>query len=176
MTVSRKWFDRTFDLGLPDDALPRLLERLAETPDRVERLVRELPDEVLRRREADRWSIVENIGHLDDLEVLVSGRLDDFEAGLERLRPADLENRRTWEANHNARPLAEVIDGFRRSRSRNVARIQAMSRDLLERTAVHPRLGQPMRVVDLALFHVEHDEHHIARIVDLASASGAVRR
>lgn|GEM_PF-5393098 len=30
--------------------------------------------------------------------------------------------------------------------------------------ALHPRLGVPMRLIDLALFTVEHDDHHLAVI------------
>ena len=35
------------------------------------------------------------------------------------------------------------------------------------RTATHPRLGTPMRLIDLALFVAEHDEHHLATITAL---------
>ena len=32
------------------------------------------------------------------------------------------------------------------------------------KTALHPRLEQPMRTMDLFLFVAEHDDHHLARI------------
>jgi hypothetical protein len=32
------------------------------------------------------------------------------------------------------------------------------------RTAMHPRLKRAMRVVDMMLFHAEHDDYHFARI------------
>jgi hypothetical protein len=32
------------------------------------------------------------------------------------------------------------------------------------RTALHPRLGTPMRLLDHVLFIAEHDDHHLARI------------
>jgi hypothetical protein len=35
------------------------------------------------------------------------------------------------------------------------------------RTAHHPRLDRPMRVMDLAVFVAEHDDHHLARITEL---------
>ena len=37
----------------------------------------------------------------------------------------------------------------------------------LERTARHPRLGTPMRLIDIAFFTAEHDDHHLARITEM---------
>jgi|GEM_PF-4393916 len=34
-------------------------------------------------------------------------------------------------------------------------------------TALHPRLKTPMRIVDLAYFVAEHDDHHLSRIREL---------
>jgi hypothetical protein len=36
--------------------------------------------------------------------------------------------------------------------------------DQLLNTALHPRLKIPMRIVDLAYFVAEHDDHHLATI------------
>ena len=41
----------------------------------------------------------------------------------------------------------------------------------LERAARHPRLGTPMRVVDLAYFVAEHDDHHLARLRELLTGA-----
>jgi hypothetical protein len=40
----------------------------------------------------------------------------------------------------------------------------------VQRTGLHPRLNQPMRVIDLILFIAEHDDHHLARITELKQA------
>ncbi len=37
----------------------------------------------------------------------------------------------------------------------------------MEKIALHPRLNQPMRVIDLAQFVAEHDDHHIQTINEL---------
>jgi hypothetical protein len=36
------------------------------------------------------------------------------------------------------------------------------------RTALHPRLKRPMRLVDLCFFVAEHDDHHLATVTRLA--------
>ena len=167
-----RWFDRTFELGLPVSAAPSIVERLRRTPDRLDAAVRHLPARVTTARREDRWSINENAGHLLDLEPLWLARLDDFEAGHNVLTPTDLQNRKTHEANHNARRLAEILDDFRALRGATLARLQSMDNVALARTAKHPRLNQPMSVVDLAFFVAEHDDHHLRTIADIAASLG----
>ena len=36
------------------------------------------------------------------------------------------------------------------------------------RTALHPRLQQPMRILDSAIFQADHDDWHLSRIRDLS--------
>jgi uncharacterized damage-inducible protein DinB len=166
MTV--RWFDRRFNFDLPEKLFPVVVERLRGTPVRIEDKVRGLSPAVLTRREGDAWSIQEHLGHLLDLDGLHDGRLDDFLAGAKILRAADLTNRKTHEAGYNQRPLADLLQAFRRERERFVARLDAWDENLISRTALHPRLNQPMRVIDMALFTAEHDDHHLARMTELA--------
>ena len=167
MTPPRRWFDRTFELGLGPDAAPELLERLRRTPERLANAVRGLPREVLTRRSEGKWSIQENAGHLFDLESLWDQRLDDYDAGATELSPADFENRKTHEAAHNDRPISEILADFSAARGRIVERLARMSPAELARTALHPRLRRPMSVVDLCFFVAEHDDHHLRTIEEL---------
>ena len=163
------WFDRKFDLGLPASAFPSILGRLRSFPDRLEREVRRVPEERLTVRVGDGWSIQENVGHLFDLEALWEKRLDDFDAGVTVLHPADLENRKTHEADHNSRRIHDLLTAFRDARLRIVQRLERMTPAELSRVALHPRLQQPMSVVDLGFFVAEHDDHHLNTITTLAS-------
>jgi uncharacterized damage-inducible protein DinB len=169
-----RWFDRAFALGLPAAAAPAVLGRLRGTAARLRQATRDLPPAVLVHRPGGRWSIQENIGHLLDLESLWDRRLDDFEAGAEVLHPADLQNRRTHEARHNERGVADVLADFAAARERILQRLARMDDAGLARVALHPRLRQPMSVVDLGFFVAEHDDHHIATIDQIArSLAGA---
>lgn len=171
MTPASPWFDRTFELGRRDEEWPPLLQRLRSTPDRIAALLEGVGHDALTRRHAGRWSLLENVGHLHDLEALSERRLDDFEHASGLLSPADLENRATWDANHNARPEGEVLAGFRAARDRLVARLDSLPDDVRARTIEHPRLHQPMRVVDLMYFMAEHDDHHLSRLRELLAAA-----
>lgn len=165
-----RWTERKFDFTIPEALFPIVVERLRGTPARLEDRVRGLSTEILTHREGNAWSIQEHIGHLLDLDELHTGRLDDFLAGAEVLRAADMANRKTWEAGHNDRPVEELLAGFRRERLLFVARLDAWDPDLVSLTALHPRLGKPMRVLDMAFFTAEHDDHHLAVITKLLRA------
>jgi uncharacterized damage-inducible protein DinB len=169
MSTAQHWFDRKFELGLTADAAPGLLERLRQTPERLAEAVRGLPPPVLTRQHEGKWSIQENAGHLLDLESLWDRRLDDYDAGEPELHPADLENRKTHEAGHNDRPISDILAGLSTVRLAIVERLERMSRAELARTALHPRLRQPMSVVDLCYFVAEHDDHHLRTIAELRS-------
>jgi hypothetical protein len=164
MMPQGKWFERKFALDLPLSMYPNVLERVRGTPARLEDRLLKLPREVLTRRDGDDWSIQEHAGHLLDLGALDLGRLDDYAAGLDTLRPADLGNRKTHEADHNAHSIEHILALFRAERAGFVSRLDAFDAKFVTRTALHPRLLIPMRVIDLAYFIAEHDDHHLARI------------
>src|SRR5690242_16982753 len=171
----RVWFERKFALGLPADAFPDLLERIRGTPARLEERVRGLDPATLVRRAGEAWSIQENVGHLGDLESLWAGRLEDFGNGTDRLRVADLQNRKTHEARHNEAAIEDLLASFRRQRFAMVARLDSIGPEDLAHTALHPRLGQPMTIVDHIFFVAEHDDHHLAAIGEMIRIFGAGR-
>lgn len=162
-----RWFERRFAFDLPNNLFANIVERVRGTPARVEERVRGVPTATLTRRVGGTWSIQENVGHLLDLELLWITRAEELAAGKAVLAAADLENRKTHQADHNAFPLASLLEAFRRERRRFVDRLDDADAGLLERTALHPRLETPMRLIDLALFVAEHDDHHLARISEL---------
>jgi len=170
MVALTKWFERKFNFDFPLGVFPTIVERLRGTPVRLEELTHPLPKDILTVQLDGRWSILENAGHLDDLEELHEGRLDDYKAGLAALRPADLQNLKTREASHNSTPLETIFSRFRASRQKFLKKLETFSDEELAKIALHPRLKQPMRVVDMCYFMAEHDDNHLARISEIARA------
>lgn len=166
MNVAR-WVERKFEFTMPAALFPVVVERLRGTPARLTDKLRDIPPEILTRRDGDRWSIQEHAGHLLDLDELHRGRLDDFEAGAPTLRAWDVTNRRTYEADYNAKALAEILRAFREQREEVVERLGGWKDENFVRTAIHPRLQLPMRVIDMAYFVAEHDDHHLAVMSEL---------
>lgn len=173
MVRRQPWFDRKFPTGLATEVFPLVVERLRGGPARLEDRVPMLPAAVLTRRAGDTWSIQENAGHLFDMEPLWLNRVEDFLAGREGLTVADLTNRMTWEANHNAGQLSTILAVFRQARGILVSRLETVEDAVLTRTALHPRLRIPMNLVDHAFFVAEHDDYHLARITELMASSGS---
>ncbi len=167
MVERTKWFERRFQFDLPVWMYPNVIERVRGTPARLEDLVRGLQSETLIRRDDDKWSIQEHAGHMLDLEALEIKRLEDYAAGRETLTPADLQNRKTFEADYNSKDIGDILAAFRAERMEFVERLESFDAEFIERSALHPRLQIPMRVIDLAFFKAEHDDHHLARISEL---------
>ena len=165
--IQMEWTERTFSFDFPAGVFPGIVERLRGTPARIAGLVEGVPHAMLTRQTGNRWSVNEHIGHLIDLDELDHTRLDEFIAGAPSLSAADMTNRRTHEAGYNDVVTNTILDYFRARRSELVERLEALSDAQIVRTAVHPRLQQPMRVVDWAYFVAEHDDHHLARIREL---------
>lgn len=161
------WFDRSFSFDMSNDMFPMVVERLRGTPARVEERTGKLPQDLLTRRIDDCWSIQENVGHLWDLEPLWYGRIEDFRAGREKLRPAELTNKKTHQARHNDTTIQYLLREFRVSREKLVRALDGMDKKHLTLTPQHPRLDQPMRLIDCAYFIAEHDDHHMAEITRL---------
>ena len=49
-----------------------------------------------------------------------------------------------------------------------VERLDSVKSSDVSAEALHPRLKQPMRIIDLCFFTAEHDDQHLARITELA--------
>ncbi len=167
MVPRQPWFERRFTFDLPVTAAPGLLERLRGTPARLTDRLAGVPAARLTLQVQGRWSILENVGHLGDLEELWASRVDDLATGRDTLHAADLENRRTHEAHHNSRTLAELVARLRGSRRELVRQLEEADEADWLRAALHPRLRERMRLLDLAFFIAEHDDHHLATISDL---------
>ena len=161
------WIEHTFNFDYPATKFPEILERLRGTPARVAALLEGQPPDALVKKLDAGWTIQENIGHLADVHRLMFIRLDEFLAGAALLSAADVENRRTNASDHNARPTADVLAELRERRTGFVARLEACSEADWSRAALHPRLNQPMRLVDHAYFFADHDDYHLARIAEL---------
>lgn len=167
MESNMKWFERKFQFDMPLDLFPNVVERLRGTPARLAERAANLTPDVLVRRDGSAWSIQEQVGHLLDLEPLWQQRIDDLLSGAQVLSAADLQNRKTHEANHNANRIENLLQIFRAERGKTVARLEILKEADIARISLHPRLQQPMNMMGHAFFVAEHDHHHIARITAL---------
>ena len=167
----QKWFERKFEFSFPVELHPNLSARLRGTPARLEETLRGGSHKILIRKVQGKWSAQEHAGHLLDLEPLWLARVSDYVAGSSELTATDLQNRKTDEANHNARALEQILTKFRTARKKLLRRVDELDASLLARAIPHPRLKIPMRLVDHLYFVAEHDDHHLAQIWELVNAA-----
>lgn len=156
-----QWFERKFDFNFSADQYPNVCIRLGGAPARLEEIAQ---SGKLTEKPGGKWSAQEHAGHLLDMEPLWIARVEDFLGEGQTLTPADLTNRKTHEANHNAKDIREILAGFRKARLALCARVVGLEPT---RTLLHPRLQQPMRLIDHLYFVAEHDDHHLAQIHSL---------
>jgi uncharacterized damage-inducible protein DinB len=159
-----KWFERSFSPIEDNGLLPGIIERLEGTPARLYYKTGKLNDDNMPAVAGTPWSIKKEIGHLTDLEPLWLERVEQLVAGTETLRTADLNNTRTHESDHDGKAILELLQNFFETRMILVNRLRELQDQDLTRSALHPRLQTPMRVIDLAYFVAEHDDHHLAQI------------
>ena len=156
------WLEYRWDFGFPVGMYRAIVERLRGTPARVEALVLAASADRLVRRDGDRWSAQEHVGHLISVEGLWARRIFEFIAGATHLTAADMSNRATEGADLNRQPIAEIVTAVRVVREATLARLDPLTVDDAARVAHHPRLNRPMRLVDMCFFAAEHDDHHLA--------------
>lgn len=162
-----EWFNRKFPAIEDNGILPSIIERLSGTPARVDEIISGLDPALLILKRDEKWTIQEQIGHLYDLEPLWFGRLEDLINRLPELTVADLTNQKTHTANHNAAEIKTLQQGFRELRQRFVNKLLSLNDEQLTHSSLHPRLKTPMRIIDLAYFVAEHDDHHLACVREI---------
>lgn len=162
-----KWTERKFDFGFTKEYLPFLLERIKGTAPRIEEMISRFSEEELAKQVDKAWSVKEHIGHLVDLEELHQARVEQFKEGLKELRAADMSNKKTYEADHNKRKVADLLDDLRKTRSHFISSIEAIAENKLDHKALHPRLQKEITVTDLVYFVGEHDNHHLTIMASL---------
>ncbi|MDT7816366.1 MAG: hypothetical protein QOJ42_6282 [Acidobacteriaceae bacterium] len=167
MSAVPVWFERKFDFSFPVELMPNLLARLRGTPARLKEVLNDRREILLVRKPNGKWSVQEHAGHMVDLEPLWLGRVDDYLNGSDQLTPTDLRNRKTDEANHNARPLTTILAEFRAARQQLLCRLGKVEPTYLSRAILHPRLKTRLRLIDHLFFVAEHDDHHLARIWEM---------
>ena len=166
MIPQTPWFERSFHFDFPAGLFPVIFSRLEGSIFRLHSILLNADEEACSHSTSG-WSVKQHLGHLYDLEELWWKRLQDFLQNKEVLSAADLTNQKTEQAGHNEKTLEQLLQQFTLERQRMLETVYAFDKNLLERTALHPRLNQPMRLVDALFFVADHDDHHIAVISSL---------
>jgi uncharacterized damage-inducible protein DinB len=168
----QKWTDHIFNLGIDPGWTANVLTRVRDTEIRLKYYCKNLEDSQLSFKPEGAWSIKEHIGHLIDLEKLHHHRIKQFAALKTELSAADMSNAKTEAGDHNSRTLDALLTDFSKTRTDFITDFISLPDASLNHSALHPRLKIPMKPVDLLFFVAEHDDHHLATIIEIVGVSG----
>lgn len=160
----QKWFERKFEFPTNPNDFPYLREKLEGFVNRLKAKIHFVSEPVLNLKPGGLWSIKENIGHLYLLESIWLKRLKEIQYGESEMSPADLNNTATNQGNFNAQNEMEIIQNFQNKREETLQFLDEICGNLSTRWLLHPRLKQPMGILELLYFISEHDQHHLESI------------
>jgi hypothetical protein len=141
-----------------------ILKALEAGPLILRRLVRDLPDETIRRRPAEgQWAIVEVVAHLGDTEERTLDRtrrmLSEEDPFLEPYDPDTLAIERAYLGMH----LAAELDRFESLRADQTSLLAGLGDGGWERVGEHGEHGR-ITVQQLAAHTAGEDADHLAQI------------
>ncbi len=139
-----------------EDASPALAAQGAE----MDRLLGPLSEErALHRYAPGKWSVKEVLGHLTDAERIYAYRALRFARDDATPLPGFEENLYVPAGRFDARPLGELLDGWRTVRAGTLALFRGLDGDALVRRGVAN--GKLISVRTLAWLAVGHARHHL---------------
>ena len=150
-----------------------LLKILRATPLIVERLLRGLPDDVIRARPGnDEWAIIEVVAHLGDTDERTVARIDLMLAEDEPLLEPYDQAALAVERDYIAMDLGEQLARFAAIRAEHVSLLERLDDDAWRRIGNHGEHG-PITVQQLTAHTAGEDGDHLAQIARLIPAGNA---
>jgi len=146
------------------------LDKLRAFPSRLSAATEGLDSAMTARLEReDGWSIADVVAHLGDLELVYAVRIRTILAGAGETPLPALDQNAWIERVHRREPLGELLEQFRFQRGHNLALLERLSDDELERSGLHPQYG-PLTVRGAAERIARHDEKHLAQLERIKAA------
>jgi hypothetical protein len=153
--------DPRYTAALGDDD-PVLV--MAETPDRLRKLLRDLTEKQLGTKPAPgKWCIKEIVAHLADGEVIVGSRYR-FIAAHDR-PPLPSTNQDAFAARlgpMNAK-AADLADDFAMARAVNLGLLERLPEEAWDRVGIHSERGEES-IRTIVAIYAGHDRNHLAQI------------
>ena len=165
--TATSWFERDFTFNFGVENFDNLFHRLSNFPVLLKHILNIVPDKLQKFVQKEKWSVNENIGHLFLLEVIWRDRFWEISNGKEQMSSADLNNNATTQSSFNKFSTDELFSCFSYEREKTLTFLRQIQQNDLSNYSIHPRLNQPMRIVDLMYFVAEHDQHHLNAILKI---------
>ena len=144
---------------------------MTETQEKLRALLEGLSDEELRRPEAEgKWSVLDVLAHLGDLEMVYAVRMRDILAGSgDRVLQPLAQDAWVQRVHRRDETVDELLEQFAFHRRMNLALFARLSDEELARTGVHPQYGT-LSIRDIQGRLERHDAKHLAQMERIRNA------
>jgi DinB superfamily len=153
--------------------LKKHIETAEKSPKEIAAAVSGLAPTVLRYKPSpDKWSILEILGHLADIEIVYGYRLRQMLADQKPvIAPMDQD---AWAKNLGYMDAAapELVAAYGLNRHHNLRLLRRLKPADLEKSALHPEYKKDVTVGDLVEKMSGHGTNHLAQIERLKKAAG----
>jgi|SRR5215469_13861795 len=153
--------------------LKKHIEAAEKSPKEIAAAVSALPPDVLRYKPSpDKWSILEILGHLADIEVVYAYRLRQMLADEKPvIAPMD-QNAWARKLGYMEAPAPELVAAYGLNRHHNLRLLKRLKATDLEKAAFHPEYQKNQSVADLVERLATHGANHLAQIERLKKEAG----
>jgi hypothetical protein len=145
--------------------LKQHLDAAEKNPRQLAAATSELPAETLRYKPApDKWSILEILGHLADVEIMYGHRIRQMLADEKPvIAPMD---QNAWAANlgYMETPAPEMIALFGVNRHHNLRILRRVKAQDLTKSAYHPELKRDVHLSEIVEKLDSHTQNHLRQI------------
>lgn len=152
---------------------PKLTDLIASMqafPAKLREQVHRLREPELTFRPAPHeWSIIENIGHLIDVDVVMRGRIGKIIAVENpQLEPMD-PDQFVRKADYQSKNASSLLNSFAEQRAELIEELRFLRPDALKRAGTHPTRGA-VSIMDIIVLLANHDDVHTQQIAQTLEA------
>ena len=144
-----------------------------KSPRQIAAAVSGLPDRTLRYKPVPgKWSILEILGHLADVEIVYAHRFRQMLADKKPvIAPMDVEDWAT-RLGYSEESPAELVAAYGLNRHRTLQLLRRLKPGDLEKSAYHPEYQRDVTVAEYVEKIATHGANHLAQIERLKKAVG----
>jgi len=158
---------------MTDSQLKTFLEEAESNPRQIAAAVSGLPDKVLRYKPVPgKWSILEVLGHVADIEIVYAHRLRQMLADSQPTIAHIDQNAWAQHLGYLETPAPELIAVYGLIRLHTLRLLRRLKPGDLEKGAFHPELDRQFTVAELIERIAKHGASHLGQIEKLKQEAG----
>jgi len=155
------------------DDLKQIIESAEKDPKKIAAAVSGLPDGILRYKPSpEKWSILEMLAHLADMEILYAYRMRQILADKNpTIAPINQDD---WAKNlgYMEEKAPELVAAFGLMRHHNLNLLRRVKVEDLDKSAFHPELNRKVTLAEMVGMLARHGPNHLEQIERIKQQAG----